>query len=96
MLFSLPVVKSTIMSTQTATVSSKSRITIPAAVRDALGLSAGDKIDFIRSPNGFEIVPRRQSVMALHGKYAHLVTQPRSLDEIDAAIRSRMNNRFGA
>ena len=42
------------MSTQTATISSKSQITIPAAVRDALGLSVGGKIDFIRSPNGFE------------------------------------------
>ena len=46
------------MPAHTATISSKSQITIPAAVRDALGLSAGDKIDFIRSPNGFELVPR--------------------------------------
>ena len=84
------------MSAHTATISSKSQITIPAAVRDALGLSAGDKIDFIRSQNGFEIVPRRQSVMTLHGKYAHLVTQPHSLDEIDTAIRNRMKKRFGA
>jgi antitoxin PrlF len=42
------------MTAHTATISSKSQITIPAAVRDALGLAAGDKIDFIRSPNGFE------------------------------------------
>ena len=84
------------MPAHTATISSKSQITIPAAVRDALGLSAGDKIDFVRSPKGFEIVPRRQSVMALHGKYAHLVTQPKRLDEIDTAIRNRMKKRFGA
>ena len=42
------------MPAYTATISSKSQITIPAAVRDALGLSVGGKIDFIRSPNGFE------------------------------------------
>ena len=84
------------MSAHTATISSKSQITIPAAVRDALGLAAGDKIDFIRSANGFEMVPRRQSVMTLHGKYAHLVTQPKRLDEIDIAIRNRMKKRFGA
>lgn len=84
------------MSAHTATTSSNSRVTIPAAVRDALKLAAGDKIDFIRSPNGFEIVLRRQSVTALHGKYAHLVTQPRSLDEIDGAIRDLMKNRFRA
>jgi antitoxin PrlF len=84
------------MTAHTATISSKSQITIPAAVRDALGLSAGDKIDFIRSSNGFEIVPRRQSVMTLHGKYSHLVTQPKRLDEIDVAIRNRMKKRFGA
>jgi antitoxin PrlF len=79
----------------TATISSKSQITIPAAVRDAMGLSAGDKIDFITSANGFEIVPRRAAVMSLHGKYAHLVTQPRSVADIDEAIRARMKKRFG-
>ncbi len=84
------------MPAHTATISSKSQVTIPAAVRDELGLAAGDKIDFIRSANGFEIVPRRQSVLSLHGKYAHLVKQPRSLDEIDNAIRTRMKKRFGS
>jgi antitoxin PrlF len=79
----------------TATISSKSQITIPAAVRDALGLSAGDKIDFVPSAHGFEIVPRRESVIALHGKYAHLVTQPRSVEDMNEAIRARMKARFG-
>ncbi len=84
------------MSIHTATISSKSQVTIPAAVRDELGLSAGDKIDFVRSANGFEIVPRKQSVLSLHGKYAHLVSQPHSIEEIDVAIRNRMKKRFAA
>ena len=78
----------------TSTITSKSQITIPAAVRDALGLQAGDKIDFIPSANGFEIVPRRESVLSLHGKYAHLVKKPRSVDEMNEAIRARMKARF--
>ncbi len=84
------------MPAHTATISSKCQITIPAAVRDELGLAAGDKIDFVRSANGFEIVPRRQPVLGLHGKYAHLVKQSRRVDEIDTAIRTRMKKRFGA
>lgn len=78
----------------TSTITSKSQITIPAAVRDALGLQAGDKIDFIPSANGFEIVPRRESVLSLHGKYAHLVKKPRSVDEMNEAVRARMKARF--
>ena len=84
------------MSIHTATISSKSQVTIPAAVRDELGLSAGGKIDFVPSANGSVIVPRKQSVLSLHGKYAHLVTQPHSVEEINAAIRNRMKKRFGA
>lgn len=79
----------------TATISSKSQITIPAAVRDALGLQAGDKIDFIASANGFEIVPRRESLLSLHGKYAHLAKKKHSVDEMNDAIRARMRSRFG-
>ncbi len=77
-----------------ATISSKSQITIPAAVRDALGLQAGDKIDFVPSANGFEIVPRREPVLSLHGKYAYLVKKAHSVDAMNEAIRARMKTRF--
>jgi antitoxin PrlF len=77
-----------------STITSKSQITIPAAVRDALGLKAGDKIDFIPSAHGFEIVPRRESVLSFHGKYAHLVKKPHSIDAMNDAIRARTKARF--
>ena len=87
------------MTTHTATISSKAQVTIPALVRDALGLAAGDKIDFVPTERGFEIVARRESVMSLHGKYAHLVParknrSPASFADMDEAIRNRMRARF--
>lgn len=52
----------------TATITSKGQITIPAAVRAALGVEAGDRVEFIQSESGhFEIVALTQPVTALKG-----------------------------
>lgn len=52
----------------TATMTSKGQITIPAAVRTALGIEAGDRIEFIQTDAGrFELVAATQSVSALKG-----------------------------
>ena len=57
-----------------ATVTSKGQITIPIEVRTALGLQAGDRVQFIEGANGaYEIRPANQSIRALRGalsKYA--------------------------
>jgi antitoxin PrlF len=59
----------------TATMTSKGQITIPAIVRAALGVGAGDRVEFVQvEPGHFELVAATQSVTALKG----LVRKPAS------------------
>lgn len=52
----------------TATLSSKGQITIPVAVRAALGLSTGDKVEFIQTEDGhFELIAATLPISALKG-----------------------------
>ncbi|MBY0463640.1 MAG: AbrB/MazE/SpoVT family DNA-binding domain-containing protein, partial [Burkholderiales bacterium] len=39
----------------TATVTSKGQVTIPLAVRQALGLQAGSQLDFLLEPGGIRV-----------------------------------------
>jgi antitoxin PrlF len=72
-----------------ATLTSKGQITIPAEVREALGLDAGDRVEFVRvEPGRFEIVPATHSVKALKGMFG----KPRrvvSIEEMSSAIARR-------
>jgi AbrB family looped-hinge helix DNA binding protein len=64
----------------TATMTSKGQITIPAIVRVALGVEAGDRVEFVQvEPGHFELVAATQSVTALKG----LVRKPASPITID-------------
>ncbi len=59
----------------TATMTSKGQITVPAMVRAALGVEAGDRVEFVQiEPWRFELVAATQSVTALKG----LVRKPAS------------------
>jgi antitoxin PrlF len=59
----------------TATMTSKGQITIPAVVRSALGVEAGDRVEFVQvEPGRFELVAATQSVTSLKG----LVRKPAS------------------
>lgn len=70
----------------TATLNSKGQITIPAAVRAALGVNAGDRVEFIESaPGHFELVAAAQSVRALKG-LARKPASPVSIADIYVAI----------
>lgn len=52
----------------TATITSKGQITIPAIVRNSLGVEAGDRVEFIEAePGRFELVAVTQPVTALKG-----------------------------
>jgi AbrB family looped-hinge helix DNA binding protein len=70
----------------TATMTSKGQITIPIQVRTALGLDAGDKIDFVEFEKGqFKMIPRTASIRDLKGcipKLDHIVT----IEEMNQAI----------
>jgi AbrB family looped-hinge helix DNA binding protein len=72
----------------TSTVTSKGQITLPRQVRQALGLSAGDKVDFVAIEGGYRLVPLRNDVRALKGRFAGRVPQPISLQEMDEAIEA--------
>ena len=73
----------------TATLTSKGQITIPAAVRDALGLGAGDRIEFVEiAPGRYEFIAGTRSVTALKGMFG----KPRksvSIEEMNAVIARR-------
>ena len=70
-----------------STLTSKGQITLPAEVRRALELSAGDKVDFVRvAAGGYLLVPIRTDVRSLRGRISGRVARPVSLHAMDAAI----------
>jgi antitoxin PrlF len=51
-----------------ATLTRRGRITVPAAVREALGLEAGDQVEFVEVvPGRYELVAKTKWVTALKG-----------------------------
>ncbi len=75
-----------------ATLTSKGQITIPKAVRDALGLSAGDRVEFVGTDNGFVMAPVKRDLAALCGMFKGRRTKPATLEEIKVAV-SEMGSR---
>lgn len=74
----------------TATVTSKGQITIPAQVRAELGISAGDRIEFVEIRRGqFAIVPATRSVKDLKGLFRGRRSKPVSIEQMNAAIAKR-------
>lgn len=73
-----------------ATVTSKGQITIPASVRQALGLDAGDRVLFVELEKGqFALMAATSSIRELKGRYRDPKRAPASVDEMNAAIRKR-------
>lgn len=77
----------------TATLTSKGQITVPLAVRTALGLSAGQKIDFLPEGDSFRVVALRTDVSVLRGRFSGRVKKPVSLADMDAAIANGVARR---
>lgn len=70
----------------TATMTSKGQVTIPAIVRTALGVEAGDRVEFVQvEPGRFELVAATQSVTALKGLVRKPVS-PVSITEMNQVI----------
>lgn len=73
----------------TATITSKGQITIPAVVRNGMGVDTGDRVEFVEiEPGRYEIVAATLPITALKG----LVPKPRepvSVEAMNAAIRDR-------
>jgi AbrB family looped-hinge helix DNA binding protein len=72
-----------------ATLTSKGQITIPVSVREALGVGAGDRVEFVEvGPGRFEFIALSRPVTALKGMFG----KPRkavSLEAMEAAISRR-------
>ena len=72
----------------TAVLTSKGQVTIPASVRAALGIGAGDRIEFVEAEGGrFAIMVATKSVRDLKGSIQ--AAGPVSIDEMNAAIAAR-------
>ena len=77
----------------TATITSKGQVTIPRKVRTDLGVSAGDRIDFIRLEDGnYAIVPASCSIRSLKGVIPR-PEAPVSLEQMRAAIEAGATGR---
>jgi antitoxin PrlF len=73
----------------TATLTSKGQITIPAEVREALGVDTGDRVEFVEiGPGRYEFIAATKSVTALKGMFG----KPRktvSIETMNEAIARR-------
>ena len=73
----------------TATMTSKGQVTIPAEVRQRMGLATGDRIEFIElEDGGFAVKPAIDDVRSLKG-LLHKPKKPVNIDDMNAAIRQR-------
>jgi antitoxin PrlF len=75
-----------------ATITSKGQVTIPKAVRDTLGLQAGDRIDFVDTERGFLIVPVKRDLKTLRGMFKGRRRKPLTIEEMNKLI-ARMGGR---
>ena len=70
----------------TATLTSKGQITVPADVRIALGVTAGDRVEFIEiAPGRYEFIAATQSVTVLKGMFGK-ASAAVSIDDMQRAI----------
>jgi antitoxin PrlF len=73
----------------TATLTSKGQITIPAAVRAALGLEPGSRVEFVELESGqYLIVAATDEVQSLKGMLRK-PQAPVSVEQMNAAIAAR-------
>lgn len=73
----------------TATLTSKGQITMPQAVRQTLGLQAGDRVAFVAdNAGGYKVVALRKDVKALRGRFAGRTQQPVSVADMADAVQA--------
>lgn len=73
----------------TATMTTKGQVTIPASVRAALGIKAGDRVEFVQIESGrFELVPATNAVTALKG-LVRKPEKPVTVDDMNKAIAAQ-------
>jgi AbrB family looped-hinge helix DNA binding protein len=79
----------TIATTVKATLTSKGQITIPAQVRNALKVNAGDRVEFVQiAPGRYEFVAATTEVTELKGMFGP-ARKVVSIESMNAAIAQR-------
>ena len=77
-----------------ATITSKGQLTIPKAVRDRLGLHAGDRVEFIDEADGVRLRKRVHSLDDLAGILSHYaMDRPIGKEDIEEARRLEYEER---
>ena len=73
----------------TATLTSKGQLTLPVAVRTAMGVDTGDRVEFVEvGPGRFECMAATGSVTALKGMFG-ISAKRVSIEDMNAAIARR-------
>ena len=79
-----------------ATIDSKHRITLPAAVRARLGVGAGDEIAFVLGDDGVRVEPALRTLADLYGSVRPLPGETADLEkEIDEAMAAEADRLVG-
>lgn len=69
-----------------ATLTSKAQLTLPKAVREALGVGPGDQVRFVPSLRGFRIVAMNGDARRVRGMFKGRAGGPTTLEDMDRAI----------
>jgi len=70
----------------TASITSKGQITIPQAVREAMQVRTGDRVEFVEiAPGRYEFIAATRTVTALKGMFGKQA-KPVSIEQMNAAI----------
>ena len=77
----------------TATVTSKGQITIPREVREALGIEAGDRVEFVAQEKGvYTVVAATRDIRHLKGMVGK-PSKPVSVEDMKRAVARRGSGR---
>ncbi len=78
-----------------ATLTSKGQITVPAVVREQLGLKTGDRVDFaFTAEGGVTMTPRRTRFEEVRGILRGASRRPVSVRGMDRGIRRAVTARW--
>lgn len=77
----------------TATLTSKSQITVPKEVRDSMQLGVGDKIEFVPARNGYRLIVIKPDFAKIRGMFKGRRARPLTVENMRKSI-STMGSRM--
>ena len=77
-----------------STITRKGQVTIPKKIRDSLKLSAGDKIEFLLTPNGEILMkPITRKVDEVYRILHSDAKEPVSVEQMDWVIKNKLKEK---